>query len=90
MTLATGTQLGPYEHINPVAHSAQNFSGSLSIVETAKECSDSGCCVGPVGLQAGVTESRGDSARELVERVGHISRRGASSSCVRAPRVLRR
>jgi hypothetical protein len=73
MTLATGTQLGPYEHINPIAHSAQNFCGSLSIFEAVKEYSNSGCRIGPVGLQAGLTKCIGDSARELVERFGHIT-----------------
>jgi hypothetical protein len=73
MTLATGTRLGSYKHINPVSHPPQDLRGSLSLVEVAKESSDSCCRVGPVGLQACLTKGSGDSARELVKGTGHDS-----------------
>jgi hypothetical protein len=50
MTLATGTQLGAYEHINPVTHSAQNLSGSSSVIDAAKKSAVSGGHIDPVGL----------------------------------------
>jgi hypothetical protein len=59
--------------INLVSHFVQDLRGTLCVLDGAKECADSGDHIDPVGLQAGLAKSRGDSARELVERVGHKS-----------------